>query len=232
MADASCESHILAMGGSVLAWAVGELQSPAAGLLPQPGLPGKPGDAEHPPHAPCWEGVFSQRGWQTPAQCSSDIISAKYSLKVKIKCKEATELSSPSWLLLRSSKHCKPSPTSPFHLPAPVKPAVLFAYRHTDPHRHTPRCETPGKHSRRVLRVLRLPGREHMLPPTHRQGSAREKSTNSPRALPLLPGTACPAAASPPCPRRRCLYFPLPALQEAGRSRDGVQLRSPACWDL
>lgn len=55
-----------------------------------------------PPHAPCWEGVSSRRGWQTPAQLrrqnlSSDTISAKHSLKVKIKCKEATELSSPSW---------------------------------------------------------------------------------------------------------------------------------------
>lgn len=76
------------------------VESPAAGLLPKPGVPGKPGDAEHhllpPPHAPRWE------RWQTPAQVSrqtlsSDRISAKYSQKVKIICKEATELSSPSW---------------------------------------------------------------------------------------------------------------------------------------
>lgn len=58
--------------------------------------------------------------------------------------------------------------------------------------------------------------------PAHRQGCAREKSPNSPRALPLLPGTARPAAASQPFPRRRCLYFPLPALQEAAAAGMGA----------
>lgn len=187
------------------------------------------------------------RGWQTPTQLSrqklsSASISAKCFLKVKIKCKEATELSSPSWWenppLISASRFqaLQTKPEFSFPSPCPNNPQCCS---HTDTRICTgtrlaarPQENIPAGCCWSPQLFLRLLSREQMLPPAHRQGSARDKSPNSPRALPLLPGTACPAAASQLCPRRCCLYFPLPALQEAGSSRDGVQLRSPACWDL
>lgn len=48
-----------------------------AGLVLQPGVPGKPGDAEHlfasSIQTPCWEGVFSNRAGQMVATTSQDV---------------------------------------------------------------------------------------------------------------------------------------------------------------
>lgn len=70
-------------------------------------------------------------------------------------------------------------------------------------------------------------------PTARRRDLAREKSPNSPRVLPLLPGAACPAAASKVCPRCRRLYFPLPVLagsrQEPGWGCSSAPRRAGIC---
>lgn len=68
-----------------------------------------------------------------------------------------------------------------------------------------------------------LPAARHAAPsrrdpPARSHHWAAEESPNSPRASPLLPGEARPAAASRLCPRCCCLYFPLPVL--AGRRQE------------
>lgn len=198
-----------------------------------------------PPHpAPCWEGVSSQRGWQTPAQrrqeLSSDIISAKYSLKVKTKCKGVPELSSPSWwenpLLISASlfQALQTKPDFSFPSPCPDSPQRCS---HPDTRIRTgtrlaarPQESIPGGCCWSPRLFPRLPSRERMLPPAHRQGSAGEKSAHSltPSAA-SAPGPARPAAASRPCP---AVYISPCRAAGSGQEPGWAQLRSLARWDL
>lgn len=188
------------------------------------------------------------RGWQTPTQLSrqklsSASISAKCFLKVKIKCKEATELSSPSWWenppLISASRfqalQTKPE-FSPFHPPASITRSAVRIQTHGSAQAHVSlrdRRKTfqPGAAGRRSSSYGWLAGSRCYPLPTDRVLLETKAQTHPERCLcsPAQPVQR----QHPNCVQGAAVYIsPCPRCRKRAGAGMGVQLRSPACWDL
>lgn len=147
------------------------------GSFPSQGVPGKPGDAEHPSasstHNPRWEGVSSHGAGQRVAstspclprreKLSSDRISAKHCSKSENEIRGDNGAEQPFLegehrlqFLLCPPQCCKPSPASPFHLPAANNCGVAYIQICVCTHTHTSAASIPhARNARRAGEPLR-----------------------------------------------------------------------------